>query len=342
MKHYYVSSLHGASGIAKYSADFFSLVLAPMGYRFIDSNQDLSRILTEITSSDHIHIEVGIFQKKEQRILEAMLNAGYKNVSVTLHDAPLIKYPQKVFQDKLLNNLSKFYDIYVKKQKTSKETARKLRNIYVLSKTGIAASRKLFMTDNIHFIPHVVDPAEIEMQEGSASDLLYFGFIGKNKGVEYTLKLHQRLLSERADLNLYVIGTMLGNQQYLEKLKEKYQQNVHFLGFVEEAELPAIFKKAALSILPFKQYKHYAPVSGSALYSMKKGKVVFTTSTNALPDIIQTGKNGYFLSGNLDQDKDMVISLLNDPNKVRAIQDYTRNYLLQYHHPAVVRQYLKS
>ena len=93
MKNFYISSKEGISGICKYSRDFYELILKDKGYIFIDSKQSISTILSLVSSKDHVHIELDIFQKKEIEILFLMLKANYRHVSVTLHDAPLIKYP---------------------------------------------------------------------------------------------------------------------------------------------------------------------------------------------------------------------------------------------------------
>ena len=68
--------MDGESGIAKYSRDFYNLVLKEKGYRFVDSNESTITILSEITSIDHVHIEIGIFQKKEIEIPNS--SCGYE------------------------------------------------------------------------------------------------------------------------------------------------------------------------------------------------------------------------------------------------------------------------
>src|SRR5688572_6928397 len=112
MRHFYLSSKNGISGICKYSRDFYELVLKDKGYTFVDSVNSISSILSTIASRDHVHIELGIFQKKEIEVLFLMLKANYRNISITLHDAPLLKYPFREFKNPVLNNLSKFYDLY--------------------------------------------------------------------------------------------------------------------------------------------------------------------------------------------------------------------------------------
>lgn len=129
MSNFYISSMTGLSGICKYSKDFYELVLKTKGYQFIDSGEDITTIMSAVSSRDFVHIEIGIFQKKEIEILLLMLKANYKNVSVTLHDAPLVKYPFHEFKDPLLNGFSKLYDRYINNFSAAIPLVKKIKSI---------------------------------------------------------------------------------------------------------------------------------------------------------------------------------------------------------------------
>src|SRR5882672_3166454 len=176
-KYYYISHLQGSSGICKYSQDFYRLVLKDMGYIFMDSAQDIIHILSTISSKDHVHIELGIFQEKEQEILFTMLRANYRNVSVTLHDPPLLKYPLYTFKNRFLHNVSKFYDVYINRFRWEKPFLQKIKAVYVLSRKGRQVLEDKYGTRNVHYLPHVVDPAEIVREERGNNNFIFFGFI---------------------------------------------------------------------------------------------------------------------------------------------------------------------
>ncbi len=332
MKHYYISSINGPSGICKYSRDFYELVLKDKGYIFIDSRQTTSAILSTISSKDHVHIEIGIFQKREIEILLLMLNANYKSVSITLHDAPLLKYPFYEFKNAFINNVSRFYDKYISGFKSATPYVKKLKSIYVLSRKGVKAVKETYGVDNVYFLRHIVNSAEIKKSTTENNDFIYFGFIGKNKGLEYSLQLHQNLLSKYPDLNFYVVGSPIGKEKiFYTYLKEKYTRNVHYLGYVQEDKLAEIFDKATFALLPFKDYKFFSPLSGSLLYSLKQGKIVLTKKVNSVPEIIQNGKTGLYLSGILKKDTETITNIFNNKPLIETMRAEVHNYITSNH-----------
>lgn len=339
MRRFYISSTRGTSGISKYSQDFYQLVLKDKGYIFIDSSEEMIDILSTISSRDHVHIEIGIFQKKEIDILFTMLKANYRNVAVTLHDAPLIKYPFFEFNNALLNNLSKLSDQFANSFGAAKPYVKKIKSIFVLSRRGVNAVRKRYGATNVYYLPHIVNTKEIEKSEQKTNDFIYLGFIGRNKGIEYSLQLHQEILSEYPDINFYIAGTALGRQKkYYDFLKEKYKKNVHFLGYVPEQQLNDLFRQTTFALLPFKDYRFFWPFSGSVLYTLKKGKVLFTNKVNAIPEIIEDGKNGFYLTGDLKTDKAAISRIIDNTPRLEAVKSEAYNYLLRFHSADAVKQ----
>lgn len=337
MKYFYISSITGKSGICKYSQDFYELILRPKGFIFINSNDHLSEIFTKISSRDFIHIEVGIFQTREIEILFLMLNANYRNVSVTLHDAPLLTYPLKKFSNSLLNNFSKFYDRYIVQHKNVLPLISKIKTIYVLTKKGVAITKQTYKIDNVYFLPHIINPNDLDEVAELNKNFLYFGFIGKNKGIEYSLKLHKVILKTYKGVQFYVIGTALGKQkEFYNQLKLTYTNNVHYLGYLPEDKLQEVFNKATFAIIMFKSYKFFYPVSGSILYSLKKAKIVLTNKVNTIPELITNNKNGIYLTGNLTTDAAILLDLYNDKGLQKTIQKNASNYLHNEHAPEKV------
>lgn len=339
---YYISSTEGRSGISKYSRDFYQLVLKEKGYIFVDSNQPIPSILSVISSRDHVHIELGIFQKREIEILFTMLKANYKSVSVTLHDAPLFKYPFYEFKNPLLNKLSKVVDKYANSFGAILPYIKKLKAIYVLSQKGLGAVRKKYGVENVYYLPHVIDLAEgFELNGKGPGHFIYFGFIGRNKGIEYALQLHQQIIRLYPELEFYVVGKPMGKERkYYDSLRGKYKENVNYLGYVPDEQLHDIFRRATFALLPFKDYKFYWPMSGSVLYSLKKGKILLTNKVNTVSEVIEHGKNGIYLSGKLKKDMETITALLKDKQMQADMKAEARNYLRLHHSAEVVQSKL--
>ena len=337
MKKYYISSKAGLSGICKYSHDFYELVLKDKGYIFIDSNDNLTTIFTRISSIDIVHIEIGIFQRKEIEILFAMLNANYKNVIITMHDAPLLKYPLHEFENAFFNKISKFYDKYIDKFSNSRLYLSKIKTIYVLSEKGLRAVKSKYKIDNVYFLPHIIDTTEVIIDGAINNNFIYFGFIGRNKGIEYSLKLHKQLLTNYPESNFFVIGRAMGKENHFyDFLKETYNTNVHYLGYVPEEELNEVFEMATFSLMTFKNYKFYHPFSGSLLYNLKKGKIVFATNSNSVGEVIHDGKNGFLLSGEIKKDVEIVSGIISNKHLLNDIKNEVHNYLMLNHTNTIV------
>ena len=328
MKNFYVSSIDGNSGIFKYSRDFYELILKEKDYIFIDSRQSISTILSLISSKDHVHIELDIFQKKEIEILFLMLKANYKHVYVTLHDAPLLKYPFYEFKNPLLNTISRLYDKYFNNFKSAIPYIKKIKAIYVLSKKAVEAVKTKYRVENVYLLPHIINSAEIKKDIYSNNNFIYCGIIDSHKNIEYSLLLHQRLLIKHPDIIFYVIGTPVETEKsfYL-TLKEKYQNNVHYYDYVHEEKLNDIFAKATFALLPFKSYKSTYPSNGRVLESLKKGKIVLTTKANGISDIIENGKTGFYLSGTLKTDTEALTRIFKNKALLETVKEEVYNYL---------------
>jgi glycosyltransferase involved in cell wall biosynthesis len=331
----------GNSGISKYASRFYELILKPKGYVHVDSEDSLTSIFTRVSSQDTVHIEIGLFQNKEIAILLLMLKAGYKNVSITLHDAPLLKYPLKSFANPILNNFSKFYDRYISGFKNATPYIRNINTIYVLSYKGLQASSKIYKTNNFIFLPHIVDLQEKVIHPAASNrNFLYLGFIGKNKGLEYALKLHADIVRQNPGVQFYIAGTAIGKQmKYFNYLKKKYVRNVHFLGYVPDEELNRIYQRTRFALLLFKDYRFFYPASGSILTCMNHGKIVFTNRVNTIPEIISDCENGVFLSGQQKEDLKKITALLDNPDLQDKISENALTYLNAAHNTAMVEEH---
>lgn len=343
MKKYYISMTDGESGICKYSRDFYQLVLKQRDYIFVDSRTDAIDVLSLITSRDHVHFEIGIFQRAEIHLLLTMLRANYRNIAVTLHDAPLLKYPVSDFGNPILNNLSKFADIHLTRFRLAARYMNKINTVYVLSQKGVDLVKRTYDIDNVFHLPHVIDVGEIRQSPGLQRNFVYLGFIGRNKSIEYALKLHRELLKVDPNIHFYLIGKALGDQErYRSKLEEKYNGNVHFMGYLPEDRVDEIFQNASFSLQPFRSYRFFAPFSGSILYNLKKGNIVFTSAVNTIPEVIDHGKNGFHLSGNLSGDSKMIGTILDNEPAIRAVRERAYTYLMENHTAEVAGRALRD
>lgn len=338
-KKFYISSFTGSSGICKYSHDFYHLVLSELDYEHVSSDLSYAEILSKVASRDEVHVELGIFQRREIELVMRMVKAGYKNVSVTLHDPPLVKYPYYESRVPILDKAFRFYDVSWDNFASMMPVVQKLKKVYVLSKKGVSLVRSKYHVSKVNFLPHIVAPNEI-VPPTYGNDLFFMGFIGPNKGLDYALRIHQKLNGTFPDLGIIfnIVGEAHGkNQTYFESLMAQYKEHVFLHGYVPDDELNNVLASSGYAILPFKDYAFYFPFSGSVLQAMKMGKVVFSHDVNAIGELINHGETGYILNGNVSRDMRMLAQVMSDPSLVQRVTESAQNLLRTIHTPVNVR-----
>lgn len=339
MKNFYISTKNGTSGICKYANDFYELILKEKNYIFLDclENKD---IISQVSIQDNIHIEIGIFQKNEIEILLFLLRSGYENITITLHDPPLIKYPFYSFQNRFLNKVSKFFDLHFNSGGVLNNYLKNIKMIYVLSEIGVKIVKQKYRLNNVKFLPHILNTNEIEESQNLNNNFIYLGFIGKNKGLEYSLQLHQNILLTHPNIQYFVVGKAMGKEvDYYNYLKNKYHKNVEYHGYLSENQLSKVFENATFAPLFFKSYKFYYPFSGSILYALKKGKIVLTNDINTTSELIENGKNGFIFTGDLHGDTKTILKILKDKTLQKSIKDQIPLFLKNRFSAEIVNQH---
>jgi glycosyltransferase involved in cell wall biosynthesis len=342
-RNFYISSISGESGIDRYSKAFYDRILKPRGYLFIDIDNEVTDIMSLVSSRDRVHFEIGLFQSKAAEVLFRMINAGYHDLRVTLHDPPVLRYPTRQYGNPLLDLLAKANDRYLGGLRMLRASLEKLSRIYVLSRKGMQLMQTTYGLTNVRFMPHLVTGCPGPGNEKKGRHFLYLGFIGPNKGLEYALQVHQQFRSYHPQTEFFVAGTALGKQQkHLEYLKHRYRENVHYLGYVSDHAMPSIMEQTSYALLSFRDYNWYCPVSGSILYCMQHGNIVLTNPVNAVPEIIEDGKNGMFLSGTPRRDCEMLCQVHENHDRLSALRAATRHYLSEHHSAEAVLEHFND
>ncbi len=323
MKKIYISELSGQSGICRYSKDFFYLVMQPAGFEFVNSDEEIVEILAMICSDDIVHLEIGLNRNREIEILLALIKLDHPNLSITLHDPPRLKYPYYQFSVPILNKVSKFVDLYFDNFGVNKRLFRKIKKIYVLNNLSKGILESKFNLSNVTYIPLILCQQEILNEPlVENNNFLFFGFLGKNKGIERALELHREIMVTHPDSKFYIVGGALSItvQQYIDKLQKRFEKNTYFLGFVPFEKLDDVFKLANYVFLPFQYRAFINPTSASLLTALKYNKIVFTNKVNAVPEIITDGVTGYFLPADLLKSAAFILEKMKDKDKLLAIK----------------------
>jgi glycosyltransferase involved in cell wall biosynthesis len=314
------------SGIADYARDFQRIVLENEGYVLCDP-RDLPTP-EALGSAVQFHVQLGVHQQLERQAVDRLLNAGCRAIDATIHDPPFTAFPYYAFASPFLTRMSRGFDWYLRSFGRQRRMLERLQRVFVLSEHGKAAIRQIAPKANICTIPHIIDKAHIWDREAAlGEDLLYFGFIGPNKGLDYVLEVHQQLRRWRPEVRLHVVGKPANDaaMRYFHALKQRFVQGVTYHGYVPNNQLDELFAQAAHVMLPYGPYRHIAPTSGSAIHALRRGRIVWATPVNAIPELISDGENGFLLTGDLAHDARRIAQVIDDPHCCREISNAARN-----------------
>jgi glycosyltransferase involved in cell wall biosynthesis len=124
-------------------------------------------------------------------------------------------------------------------------------------------------------------PAELEGAE--APVILSFGLLRPYKGTEQLLEAFAEL---EGAAELWIVGNPRMDVGPLRRLAERAPGRVRFVTrFVEEAEIPALFRRADLVVLPYLDAEH----SGVLYTGLAFGKPLLLSAVGGFPEVAATG-----------------------------------------------------
>lgn len=327
----HVCTTPSRSGIAAYAQDFHRLVLEPEGYVLAEPTV-VRAFAGRFSPETRFHIQLGVFQHAERRAMSSLISHGHQDVEATVHDPPFVSFPYFQTGSEFLMRLSRGFDWYLHSFGLQRRALTRLKRVFVLSEVGRHQILDIAPKANVITIPHLIRPEAIwPPQSPLGQALLFFGFIGPGKGLEYALELHRAVRALRPHTHMHVIGQAHGSagQRYLAKLKAEYSEDVTFHGYVEDEELNTIFAQAAHVILPYKQYSHVVPTSGSAIHALRRGRIVWASGVNAIPELVNDDQNGFILTMDIAADSRRLAAVLSDDEWTRRVSNGARQTALQ-------------
>ena len=146
--------------------------------------------------------------------------------------------------------------------------------------------------ERIHVIPHgAFDyltrlpeekplPQELEGAEGPV--ILFFGLLRPYKGLDTLLEAFRRI--EGAEL--WIVGNPRMDVEPLRRLAEEAPGRVRFVTrFVDDAEIPAIFRRADVVVLPYRHAEH----SGVLYTGLAFGKAMVVSAVGGFTEVAAEG-----------------------------------------------------
>ena len=210
--------------------------------------------------------------------------------AISIMDLSFIYFPQ-LFAKKDLYQLTNW-------TRNSAARARKIFTISKFSKDDIIKTYSKDSQDVIVTYPGIKPDLRFKNKDMSMDDLnkkfgikrdyiLFVGTLQPRKNIERLIeafsKLNPEKLKLKDSLQLVIVGKRGWLYEDILKAPEKYnvQDNVKFLDFVEDNDLPSLYKNALCFVLPSLYEGFGLPV----LEAMKNGCPVVTSNVSSLPEV---------------------------------------------------------
>jgi glycosyltransferase involved in cell wall biosynthesis len=128
-------------------------------------------------------------------------------------------------------------------------------------------------------------PPELEGAEGPV--ILAFGLLRPYKGIENLLEAYRGMVAAvPAPAELWIVGNPRMDVAPLRELAARAGGRVRFVTrFVEDAEIPAIFRRADLLVLPYLDAEH----SGVLYTGLAFGKPMVLSAVGGFPEVAEAG-----------------------------------------------------
>jgi glycosyltransferase involved in cell wall biosynthesis len=128
-------------------------------------------------------------------------------------------------------------------------------------------------------------PQELEGAEGPV--ILSFGLLRPYKGIENLIEAYRRMAAAvPAPPELWIVGNPRMDVGPLRELAAQAGGRVRFVTrFVEDEEIPAIFRRADLLVLPYLDAEH----SGVLYTGLAFGKPMVLSAVGGFPEVAETG-----------------------------------------------------
>ena len=206
-----------------------------------------------------------------------------------------------------------------------------------------AMLRHRYGVPNVAYVPHgTLGTAVDSPPPTDGRRILAFGHFGTYKRLEPVIEAVARLSRAGDDVRLLIGGTDSRHSPgYLDRMRRRYRSmsNLDFLGYVPEADIPAIFQSASACVLP---YATMAGMSGVALLAAMHGVPIVASD---IPEFRALEREGLRLRRFRWPDADdlarALSGLLKDPNERDALARANLRFAKGQHMSVVADSYLR-
>jgi glycosyltransferase involved in cell wall biosynthesis len=187
--------------------------------------------------------------------------------------------------------------------------------VCVLRAEYVELLRTRYGIAHVRYMPHgTLGPPAAAVARSASHDILAFGHFGGYKRLEHLIDAVNDLAADGTAVHLSVGGSdSRYSPGYLDRLQRSpaCQRHVTFLGYVPEAQVPAVFGRSALSVLP---YATMTGMSGVAIQSAMYGVPIVASDISGFRALADEGlEMTYFDWQNTQNLKHAIRRLLDSP-----------------------------
>ena len=203
--------------------------------------------------------------------------------------------------------------------------------------------------DNVHFRAHGIlggrpEPPDFSNRGNPDHRILAFGKWGTYKRLELLLEAFDELSARMPNVRLTIAG---GNHPatpgYIESIAEitKHNPRIECTGYVEEEDIPRLFRSASALVLP---YSSATGASGVAHLACEFGVPIISAGIDDFREMaLDEGLAvGFYKTGDASSLASEMFALVNDPEKMREMGEQNFSAALRMTMPQIIRQYLRS
>ena len=212
--------------------------------------------------------------------------------------------------------------------------------------------------DKIRYIEHGVPDLEFDQQAvkkefklENRKIILTFGFVGRNKGIENAINALPAVVEKHPEILYIVLGKTHPNvfkhageeyRMYLNQLIEDLGLKSNVLLLNEFASQEQLFKYLYASDIYITPYLNEAQItSGTLSYAVGVGSAVVSTPYWHATELLSDGRGVLFDFGNIEQLSEILIDLLDNPEKRMIIRSKAREHGKEITWPKIGVQYNK-
>ena len=201
----------------------------------------------------------------------------------------------------------------------------------------------------MHFRAHGIlgarpEPPDFTSRGNPEHRILAFGKWGTYKRLELLIEAFEELAQKMPNVKLIVAGSNHPmTPGYVEQVAESMKANprVEFTGYVEEDDIPQLFRSSSVLVLP---YSSATGTSGVAHLACEFGVPIISARIEDFREMAwdEGLALDFYETGNAHHLASRMRALLNDEQRLREMSEQNFSAALRMTMPQIIRQYLRA